>query len=142
MEQTFISNKYDTETILKVGQKVECSYYHEYGRWYMKDAYKRKWWQLLDRPFKPVKLGIIVGDAGIHRYWLAGTNREEQYLLVKFKEYFFAKPIPISCIMDAKESAKSMSRFLRESACMIGEKGYETESFKELEKLMNKAKLF
>ena len=141
-QQTFISNKYGTETILQVGQKVECSYYHEYGRWYMKDAYKRKWWQLFDPPFKPVKLGVIVGDAGIHPYWLAGNDRKEQYLLVKFKEYFFAKPIPISCIRDAKRSAESMARFLKESEHRIGEKGYDLASFKALTEQMNKAKSF
>jgi hypothetical protein len=141
-QQTFISNKYGTETILQVGQKVECVYYHEYGRLYMKDAYKRKWWQLFDLPFKPIKLGVIVGDAGTHPYWLAGNDRKEQYLLVKFKEYFFAKPIPISCIIDAKQSAESMAIFLKESEHRIGEKGYDLASFKALTEQMNKAKSF
>lgn len=133
-QQTFISNKYGTETILQIGQKVECIYYHEY--------HKRKWWQLFDLPFKPVKLGVIVGDAGTHPYWLAVNDRKEQYLLVKFKEYFFAKPIPISCIRDAKQSAESMARFLKESEHRIGEKGYDLASFETLTEQMNKAKSF
>jgi hypothetical protein len=112
---SFISNKYGVETTLRVGQKVECSYYQEYGRWFMKSAYKRKWWQLFDLPFKPVKIGVIVGDAGTHPYWLAEKDGKEQYLLVKFKEYFFAKPIPISCIIDAKQSAEIMARLLNEN---------------------------
>jgi len=141
-QQTFISNKYGTETILKIGQKVECIYYHEYPRLFEKDAYKRKWWQLFDLPFKPVKLGVIVGDAGTHPYWLAGNDRKEQYLLVKFKEYFFAKPIPISCIRDAKKSAESMARFLKESEHRIGEKEYDLASFETLTEQMNKAKSF
>ncbi len=140
-QKIFIDKKYGAETILQVGQKVECFYYHEYERSYMKGAYKRKWWQLFDLPFKPVKLGVIVGDAGIHPYWLAfGGN--EQYLLVKFKEYFFAKPIPISCIRDAKQSVESMAKFLKENENKIGEKGYSLESFKALTEQMNKAKSF
>ena len=108
-----------------VGQKVQCIYYQEYDRNYMQYAYKRTFLEkLIDKPFEPVKLGIIVGDAGVHPYWLAGNGRKEQYLLVKFEEYFFAKPIPISCIEDALQAAESTQRFLKESEHRIGEKGY------------------
>lgn len=141
-QKTFICNKYGTETILQVGQKVKCFYYHEYGRPYEVDSYKRKWWQLFDKPFKPVKLGVIVGDAGTHQYWLGDNDRKEQYLLVKFKEYFFAKPIPISCIIDANQFAERMAILLEENEHRIGEKGYDLESFNALTGQMNKAKSF
>lgn len=141
METTFSIKKYGRETILKIGQKVECSYYHEYPRKYMDRSYHRPLYQLIDPPFKPVKLGIIVGDAGFHPYWLAhGDN--EQYLFVKFKEYIFNKAIPISCIQDASESAAEMERFLKESESKIGEFGYDLESYNALTEQMNKAKKF
>ncbi len=141
-QQTFICNKHGREDTLHVGQKVECTYYHEYKIGHIKDAYKRKWWQLFDLPFKPVKIGVIVGDYGIHPYYLAGSDGNEQYLLVKFQEYLFAKPIPISCIRDAKQSAESMARFLNENEHLIGEKGYSFNSHETLKNQMNRAKSF
>jgi len=137
---TFVSEKYGQRKEFFVGQKVQCTYYHEYGRYYMQDAYKRSFISMLiDKPFKPVKLGSIVGDAGIHPYWLAGTDRKEQYLLVKFREYILPKPIPISCIQDALEAAEGTQRFLKESEHRIGEKGYDKKSFDSLSENVNKA---
>ena len=124
----------------KVGQKVACNYYHEYLN--EECSYKRKWWQLFDAPFKPVKMGVIVGNAGVHPYWLSRNNQEEQYLLVKFKEYFFAKPIPISCLKDCKEFANDINLLLSESRHRVGEKGYSLESFTSLTNQANKADVF
>jgi hypothetical protein len=98
--------KYGNVSVFTKGQKVMCCYYHEYEPNYEDDAYKRTFLErLIDAPFKPVKFGVIVGSAGVHPFWL-GDNRREQYLLVKFKEYHFAKPIPISCIQDAATYVK------------------------------------
>jgi hypothetical protein len=140
--KTFVIEKYGNKKEFVIGQKVECIYYHEYGRWYMKDAYKRKWWQLFDLPFKPVKLGVIVGDAGVHPYWLAGNDRKEQYLFVKFKEYFFAKPIPISCIQDALQAAERTLAMLERDKDKIGQKGYGQDAFDSLSKQANRALQF
>lgn len=138
--KTFVIEKYGNKKEFVIGQKVECIYYHEYDRAYTKDAYKRTWLSMLiDKPFKPVKLGVIVGDAGVHPYWLAGNDRKEQYLFVKFREYFFAKPIPISCIQDALQAAESTKRFLEASMDRVGEKGYELDAFNSLSKNMNNA---
>jgi hypothetical protein len=140
-KQTFIDNKYGKEKILHIGQKVECIYYHEYKGEI--DSYKRTLLEkFIDKPFSPVKLGIIVGDAGIHPYWLAGNERKERYLLVKFKEYFFAKPIPISCITDAEFSANRMDAVLKENEHRIGEKGFSKESFENLKNQNNKTRKF
>src|SRR5690242_18520689 len=138
--KTFKFNKYGKEIEFSVGQKVECIYYHEYERWYTKDAYKRSWLsKLIDRPFKPIKLGVIVGDAGIHPYWLAGNDGKEQYLLVRFKEYFLPKPIPISCIKDALEVAEQIKAMLERDKDKIGQKGYSIEAFESLLKNMDNA---
>lgn len=135
-------NKYGATKILMVGQKVECIYYHEYGS-YMKDAYKRSWLsKLIDEPFKPVKFGVIVGDAGTHPYWLASGGATEQYLLVKFKEYILPKPIPISCIKDAKLSAEFLEKFLKMHENRVGEKGFDKESREALTIQLNRAKQF
>lgn len=134
--------KYTENRTVNIGQKVECVYYHEYERWYMKDAYKRTWLsRLIDKPFKPVKLGVIVGDAGIHPYWL-GTDRKEQYLFVKFKEYIFPKPIPISCIRDALQSAERTLAMLERDKDKIGQKGYGQNAFDSLLKQAAKALKF
>lgn len=139
--KTFTHEKYGKKNTFHVGQKVECTYYHEYI--YEKKSYKRKWWQLFDKPFKPVKLGLIVGDAGNHPYWLScAYDGKEQYLFVKFKEYLFAKAIPISCIRDSKESAESLERFLKENLHRLGEKGYDFESFEALTRQARNAKHF
>lgn len=138
----FYHSTFGNQHVFEVGQKVECIYYHEYPRSYMKDAYKRKWFEIIiDRPFKPVKLGVVINDAGIHPYWLSPFGNE-QYLLVKFKEYFLPKPIPISCITDAKEAVERMEFFLKKSIGRLGEKGYDFESFDKLTNQMNKAKAF
>lgn len=116
-----------------VGQKVECIYYHEYDN--ESNRYQRPIIQrLLDKPFKPVKFGVITGDAGTHPYWLADSTGQEQYLFVKFEEYLFDKAIPISCIQDAVEAAESTKKFLSENEHRIGEKGYSLEAFNALSK--------
>jgi hypothetical protein len=108
----------------------------------MKDAYKRTLVEkLFDKAFKPVKYGVIVGDSGIHPYWL-GRDRKEQYLLVKFSEYNFAKPIPISCIRDAEQSAKEAEFFLNQGKHKLGEPGYGYEAFNKLTDDLNKNKAF
>ena len=138
--KSFVSENYGQRKEFLVSQKVQCIYYHEYDRDYMQDAYKRSFIsKLIDKPFKPVKLGTIVGDAGIHPYWLAGDDRKEQYLLVKFKEYIFPKPIPISCIQDALQAAEGTQRFLKQSEHRIGEKGYDRKSFDRLSEDVSKA---
>lgn len=140
MSNEIFRQKYGNKKEFVVGQKVQCTYYHEYERSYMQKAYKRTWLSMLiDKPFKPVKLGVIVGDAGVHPYWLAGSEPTQQYLLVKFKEYIFPKPIPISCIQDALEAAESTKRFLEKDKFRIGEKGYSQEAFDSLSKHMNSA---
>lgn len=139
MAQIFVIEKYGNRKEFTIGQKVECIYYHEYPD--EKCAYKRSLLsKLIDRPFRPVKLGVIVGDAGVHPYWLA-SNREqrEQYLFVKFKQYVFAKPIPISCITDALQAAKRMEKFLQHGMDNLGSKGFSYESYNRLKKQMNKA---
>lgn len=127
---------------LTVGQKVQCIYYHEYPSGKYK-AYRRTWIsKLIDKPFAPVKLGIIVGDAGIHPFWLAASGGKEQYLFVKFKEYIFAKPIPVSCIQDALEAANHTFELLERNKHRIGLKGYSQDAFDGLSKQANLAKKF
>jgi len=135
--ETFICNiKNRKKRILHKGQKVRCTYYHESTQYPMR----------IIGGFTPVKLGVIVGDAGIRPYYLAvgdgSFNGTEQYLYVKFKEYFFKKAIPISCIKDAKEAVKNLESFLKENEHKIGEKGYSMESYDILYKQMNEAKEF
>lgn len=140
--KTYTKNKYGITELLSDGQKVMCGYYHEYDREYMKDAYKRTLLErIIDKPFKPVKFGVIVGDAGIHPFWL-GIDRKEQYLLVKFEGDFFAKPIPISCIEDAAAYAKQRRSFTAANKDRIGEKGYDKESFDALNKWADEAEKF
>ena len=138
-EETFYTSKFSTKRELRTGQKVECVYYHE-----LTQLYANKSKNLLDyvNPFTPVKLGVIVGDAGRRPYYLAGFDGKEQYLYVKFKEYLFKKAIPISCIYDAKESTEKMERMLKEDAHRLGEKGYEKESFDWFKKRINENKEF
>ena len=137
-EETFIRTQYgDTETFY-TGQKVRCIYYHES----IQHPY------MIIGGFTPVKLGIIVGDAGTRPYYLAGSTKSteavgtEQYLYVKFKEYFFKKAIPISCMNDAQKEARALENMLKESEHRIGERGYDLESFNALTEQMNRAKLF
>lgn len=134
---TFTSEQYGIVESFTIGQKVRCTYYNE-G---VKPSYKRKFlhW-LIDRPFRPVKLGVIVGDAGIHPFYLAqhGTDTE-QYLFVRFKEYIFPKAIPIGCIKDALQAAKDLKEFLEESRSRIGQPGFSYESFTALSKDMDEA---
>lgn len=137
----FTSNKYGRESIFHTGQKVQCVYYHEYDSEHT-PHYRRPWYQrIFDTAFHPVKLGVIVGDAGRHPYWL-GNDGTEQYLFVKFKEYRFNKAIPISCISDAEQSAKEMKEFLAKNIDKIGQKGYSAESFASLQNQANKAENF
>lgn len=135
--KTFVIEKYGNKKEFVTGQKVECVYYHEYDN--EKDAYQRSFLsKMIDKPFKPVKLGVILGDAGIHPYWL-GSDRKEQYLFVKFKEYKLPKPIPISCIQDALESAERNKRMIEENKNKVGEKGYSYEAMYYLQNQMEKA---
>ncbi len=135
--ETFTYNRQGKETLFSVGQKVECIHYHEEW-WPQRGVYNRNWLKaIIDRPFKPVKLGVIVGDAGTHPYWLPYYDGKVQYLLVKFKEYFFAKPIPISCIYDVNESIKKMEKSLQENEDKRG-----SDSFGVLSKQLTLAKSF
>jgi hypothetical protein len=137
-QKIFIFDKYGVERTLAVGQKVICDYYHEYSRRYEKSAYKRTLLsKMIDKPFKPVKFGVIVGDAGVHPYWL-GKDRKEQYLFVKFKEYFLPKPIPISCIKDALSESRNTAAFIEMHKNKIGEKGFSYESMNFLDELAHK----
>jgi len=47
----------------------------------------------------------------VHRYWLSKEGKEE-YIYVKFRQYFLPKPIPISCIEDSKIAAKKLNEYL------------------------------
>jgi hypothetical protein len=135
-------NVFGNKKVLTVGQKVECIYYNEYGMIWGDDAYKRTWLSLLlDKPFKPVKLGVIIGDAGVHPFWM-GVNGKEQYLLVRFKEYLFPKPIPISCINDAMQSVEKVYRMIERDKDKMGQKGYEEEYFDTCLDLASKAHEF
>lgn len=137
----FIANNYGKDVVLYLNQKVECSYYHEYNG--EVESYQRSFLErIIDKPFTPVKLGVIVGEAGIHPYWLAGDGRKEMYLLVKFKEYLFAKPIPISCIYDAEFQSKRMESILKKNEYRVGEKGYSKQSFDMLKIQNDKLKTF
>jgi len=137
---TFKHSKYGYETIIKVGQKVECVYYGEYER---AVSYQRTWLaRLIDKPFRPVKLGVVVGDAGWHPYWLAGNAKVEQYLFVRFNEYIFPKAIPITCIKDAAESAQKLEYFINYFKNRIGEHGWSKESYDLLKNRVEKAKKF
>lgn len=139
-EQTFISNRYGKTSFFSIGQKVEVTYYHEYN--YIPNEYHDSFFKsLFDKPFTPVKLGMIVGDAGIRSYWLAKDGKE-QFLWVRFKECRFDKAIPISCIEDALVAAQRMEIFLRNGEKYLGERGYSYESFGQLTKQMNDAKAF
>lgn len=118
------------KTFIK-GQEVFCSYYCEYSMEFKKMAYKRSFFErLIDKPFKGPKTGFVVGSAGYHDYWLCG--KKQLYVLVKFKEYFFAKPIPISCIQDRAEHAKQTLKFLTDNEHRIGQPGYSLEDYFKL----------
>lgn len=132
--------QHDSRDILEVGQKVECWYYHEYDG--EPKCYKRPIKEkIIDKPFTPVKLGIIVGDAGIHPYWL-GRDYKQRYLFVKFDEYKYPKAIPISCISDAKKMAEGLERLLAENATKIGQKVCDMGSYVSLTNQMLLAKEF
>jgi len=112
----------------KSGQQVKCIYYHEYFN--EPKAKNRSWLSLMfDKPFKPVKYGVVTGSAGVHPYWLAGGDGTEEYLWVKFKEYRFKKAIPISCCYDAKQAAIDDVNFLKQNYHNIGQKGYSKKAF-------------
>jgi hypothetical protein len=71
---TFKFKNWGNEYVLSVGQKVECVYYHESIQMH-KDGKSRGLLSLLfDDDFTPVKLGIIVGSAGVMPYYLAGST--------------------------------------------------------------------
>lgn len=125
----FTYNNYGTDVTLKVGQKVQCVYYneHEDGQGYMRPKKEI----MNDLPFKPVKCGTIIGNAGIHPYWLA-PEKKQQYLFVEFKEYKFKKAIPISCIKDAKEEAKRTMNMLERNKDRIGQPGFSQQSYDTL----------
>lgn len=68
--KNFVFTKFGKTKTFSIGQKVKAIYYNEYEN--KKDAYKRSFLSLLiDKPFKPVKFGLIIGDAGEHPYWLS-----------------------------------------------------------------------
>lgn len=132
MSKEFHHNGY----VLQVNQKVECIYYHE------SIQYPNKIW-LLDKPFEPVKFGIVIGDAGRRPYYLSNeVDNKELYLYIKFREYRFKKAIPISCIRDIKQSIASTERLIDANKDRIGEKGYSMEAFIALEQNIEKGKKF
>lgn len=132
-DTVFIDTRFGKNKKLFIGQKVQCVYYHE--RIQYPNTIKAEF-------FTPVKCGVIIGDAGVRKYYLACGDGTEQYLWVKFKEYIFNKAIPVSCIDDAKESAERTLAFLKKSEHRIGEKGYELDSFLQLENQSKKALKF
>ena len=137
----FTFNIYGREKVLRIGQKVECVYYHEYDD--NVDSYKRSpLSKLIDKPFRPVKLGVIIGDAGVHPYWLAKKNKRERYLLVRFSEYRLPKPIPISCIEDVKQEAERNKEFIINSVPKMDEKGHDLDSLLWLMNLLKKEREF
>lgn len=146
----FKDNSYGKEVILHIGQKVECTYYNEAIQWKETGIWNkdRTWWErffdIKPVPFTPVKLGVIVGDAGIRPYYLAfgKDNGYQQYLYVQFREYNKSKAIPISCIKDAKESARITREWLMRDKHRLGEPGYGMESFMALSQMAANAENF
>jgi len=128
------------QTDFYVGQRVQCYYYHE--RINEKFAYKRTWFsKIIDKPFEPVKFGVIIGYAGIHPFYLA-PNNVEQFLLVKFSEYKLAKPIPISCITDALLAENSLRRLLENNQNKVGSKGFGYDTFSKLQQQLGALETF
>jgi hypothetical protein len=125
----------------KKGQKVRCIYYHE------EIQKPNKLW-IIDKPFTPVKNGIVVGDAGMREYYLQydGNKKEygglQQFVYIKFNEYLFEKAIPISCVTDCKEAAEKLESFLENTKHRIGEKGFSEESYNSLLESAKVAKEF
>lgn len=137
MKKTFSIIKCDIKKELHVGQRVVCSYYGEYST----DLnIIQNILCIFFGYFTPVKFGIIIGDAGNRNYFL--TGRKEQFIWVKFKEYFLKKAIPISCIEDAVESAVNLEKFLISRKKEIGNPGYSRSSFDALSELVNKSNKF
>lgn len=134
-------NQFGIERTLEIGQKVECIYYHEDIQWKENKETWRSLVPFMDAPFTPVKLGIIVGDAGNRPYYLSFGNGQ-QFLYVKFKEYRFAKAIPISCIKDAKQSALEMQQFISDNSHKVGQKGYSVDSVITLSTMAHNAMEF
>ena len=135
----FVKNNGGPDDVLIEGQKVECFYYTEHGD----KGYKRHWFEkLIDPPFQPVKLGVIVGKAGIFPYWLAAGGKTETYLFVKFDQYFFKKAIPISCIRDAATSASNTIQYLKQNEHLLGKTGFEKKAFDLLMKQATAAQKF
>lgn len=143
MGQTeFTFDRFGKEITLKVGQKVQAISYHEDEPDCTWTGYKRTSEEIkTDPPFTPVKLGVVVGDAGVHPYRM-GRYGKSQYLLVKFADYKLPKPIPISCLEDAAEAAEKTFFKLKRDIHLLGQKGYDTESFQYLVNMANKAKAF
>lgn len=131
-ETEFHYDRWGTDIVLRIGQKVKCVYYHEQIQYPFHFI----------NPFTPVKFGVIKGSAGIRPYYLAGGNGKEQYLYVKFDEYIRKKAIPISCIYDAIEAAKKDELFLNAHKHQIGEKGYSIDSYLSLTDILKKNKEF
>ncbi len=113
---------FEEKTFLK-GQKVSCFYYCEEIT-----HPRRLFW--FDKPFEPVKFGIICADAGqrrMHRPWYEQKDTEP-YLWVKFKEYRFRKAIPVSCIEDITEYASRLESFMNSSQTPVGGHGNPIET--------------
>ena len=126
MEKSVIEfEKYGIKNIFFIGQKVQCVYYHE------SIQYPNKLW-IFEKPFTPVKLGVIVGCAGIKPYYLSLKDGKELYLYVKFKEYYSKKAIPASCVIDASKEAESIKTLLEKNKHKIGQPGYSEESYNKL----------
>ena len=129
-EATFSYNKYGREEQLSVGEKVQATYYHE-----------RIQKPRAIFPFTPVKCGVVKGSAGIREFYL-GANGMELFLWVKFKEYPFAKAIPISCLTNTEVAAKRIKDLLNRHMDKIGQKGFSFEAYTNLSKQADTASKF
>ncbi len=124
------------------GSKVKCIYYHEHLH-EAKKYNRPRIQKILDRPFSPVKYGVVVKSAGVHPYWLAtGVGGMEEYLFVRFKEYMFLKAIPLSCCFEAAECLKHDKEFLLSNIHRVGEPGFGIDSFRELGNIMRNGEAF
>ena len=143
---------YGKDKSLHIGQHVQVTYYNES----IQLEEDKRWLPFThrifgDTPFTPVKLGVIVGSVGIQPYYLSGSTNTgdgkryhgtEQYLYVKFKEYFFNKAIPMSCISDAEEAANNMLKMLERHECRLGDFGFSLDAYTQLKKQSEKALKF
>lgn len=129
-----------SKKIFSKGQKVFCYYYHESIQLSKTPSLNPlRYFEM----FTPCKFGVVIGNAGMRRFYLAvddnGFGAKEQYVYVKFKEYLLPKAIPISCIEDATEYAKNTEELLKNNLNKIGQHGYSLQSFEYLNNLKQKA---